>query len=161
MTNELWQCHCQNRGINFFFQQLWQWHCRKWEEKKSYKIYERVKKKVVMSTIFLQHFHNKLHIISYYQFKKICDKLIVAMVLSKLGEKKICENLIVAMPLPKQGNKKKISNCGNGIAENGRKKKIVVAEITCEELKKKNYVYNIFTIFSQQITGNQLLLVKI
>ena len=75
-----------------------------------------------MSTIFLQHFHNKSHIINYYQFKKNCDKLIVAMALPKLGEKKICENLIVAMPLPKQGNKKKISNCGNDIAENGRKK---------------------------------------
>ena len=55
-----------------------------------------------MSTIFLQHFHNKSHVISYYQLKKICDKLIVAMV------------------LPKQGNKKKkFSNCGNDIAENG------------------------------------------
>ena len=59
-----------------------------------------------MSTIFLQHFHNKSHMISYYQFKKICDKLIVAMALPKLGEKKICETLIVAMPLPKQGGKK-------------------------------------------------------
>ena len=40
---------------------------------------------------------------------------------------------IVAMPLPKMGGKK-----------------IVVDEITCEELKKKKcYVYNIFTIFSQ------------
>ena len=61
-----------------------------------------------MFTIFLQHFYNKLHMINYYQFKKICDKLIVAMALPKLGEKKNCENLIVAMPLPKQGNKKKI-----------------------------------------------------
>ena len=34
--------------------------------KKSYEIYERVKKKVVMSTIFLQHFYNKSHMISYY-----------------------------------------------------------------------------------------------
>ena len=33
------------------------------------------------------------------------------------------------MPLPKQGNKKKISNCGNDIAENGRKNKIMVAKI--------------------------------
>ena len=83
-----------------------------------------------MSTIFLQHFHNKSHMISYYQFKKICDKLIVAMALPKLGEKKNCKNLIVAMPLPKQGNKKKtISNCGNDIAENGRKNKIMVAKI--------------------------------
>ena len=42
--------------------------------------------------------------------------------------------------------KKKIGNCGNAIAENGRKKKIVVAEITCEELKKNvlrlQYFYN-------------------
>ena len=54
------------------FQQLWQWHCRKWGEKKSVsEIYGRVKKKCVMSTIFLQHFHNKSHVISYYQFKKI------------------------------------------------------------------------------------------
>ena len=60
-----------------------------------------------MSTIFLQHFYNKSHMISYYQFKKSCDKLIVAMALLKLGEKKNCENIIVAMPLPKQGNKKK------------------------------------------------------
>ena len=58
-------------------------------KKKGYEIYERVKKKVVMSTIFLQHFHNKSHMISYYQFKKICDKLIAAMTLPKLGEKKI------------------------------------------------------------------------
>ena len=43
------------------------------------------------------------------------------------------------------------TNCDNAIAENGRKKKIVVVEITCEELKKKNAT---FTIFSQQITGN-------
>ena len=32
LTNELWQCHCRNRGINFW--QLWQWHCRKWGKKK-------------------------------------------------------------------------------------------------------------------------------
>ena len=60
-----------------------------------------------MSTIFLQNFYNKSYMISYYQFKKFCDKLIVAMALPKLGEKKNCKNLIVAMPLPKQGNKKK------------------------------------------------------
>ena len=68
-----------------------------------------------------------------------------------------CEALkgkpIMAMPLPKQGGKKICGNCGIAIAENGRKKKIVVAEITCEELKKKKcYVYNIFTTFSQKIT---------
>ena len=43
------------------------------------------------------------------------------------------------------------TNCGNAIAENGRKKKIVVAEITCEELKKKSATS---IIFLQQITGD-------
>ena len=78
-------------------------------KKKGSEIYERVKKKKGdMFTIFLKHFHNKSHVISYYQLKKICDKL------------------IVAMPLPKQGGKKNLwqSNCGNGIAEIGRKKKL-------------------------------------
>ena len=76
-----------------------------------------------MSTIFLQHFHNKSHMISHYQLKKNCAKLIVAMVLPKQGEKN-CDKLIVAMPLPKQGGKKNLwqSNCGNGITEIGRKK---------------------------------------
>ena len=37
------------------------------KKKKGYEICERVKKKkVVMSTIFLQQFHNKSHMISYY-----------------------------------------------------------------------------------------------
>ena len=47
------------------------------------------------------------------------------MALPKLGEKKIfCETLIVAMPLPKIGREKKVwdPNCGNGIADIGRKK---------------------------------------
>ena len=44
---------------------------------------------------------------------------------------------IVAMPLPKMGGGKKI----------------VVAEIW-GGIKKKCYVHNIFTIFSQQITGD-------
>ena len=44
--------------------------------------------------------------------------------------------------------KKIYGNYGNAIAENRRKKKIVVVEITYEELKKKKcYVYNIFTTF--------------
>ena len=47
----------------------------------------------------------------------------------KPNDGKIFFLAIVAMPLPKMGGKK-----------------IVVAEITCEELKKKKcYVYNIFT----------------
>ena len=45
----------------------------------------------------------------------------------------------------KKKKKKKVEwNCGNGIAENGRKKKIVVAKITCEELKKKSVTSTIF-----------------
>ena len=42
-------------------------------KKKGSEIYGRVKKKKkgVMFTIFLQHFHNKSHVISYYQLKKI------------------------------------------------------------------------------------------
>ena len=67
-----------------------------------------------MSTIFLQYFHNKSH----YQFKKICDKLI------KKQWEKNCDKLIMAMPLPKQGEKKWQSNCGNDIAEIGRKTKL-------------------------------------
>ena len=45
-------------------------------------------------------------------------------------------------------------NCGNAIAENGRGKKIVVAEIWGGIKKKKCYIHNIFTTFSQQITGD-------
>ena len=39
--------------------------------------------------------------------------------------------------------KKKFGNCGNAIAEMGGKK-IVVAEITCEKLKKKSDTFTIF-----------------
>ena len=59
------------------------------EGKKLRNLLKSKKKKFVMSTIFLQYFHNESHMISYYQFKKNCDKLIVAMALPKLGEKKI------------------------------------------------------------------------
>ena len=129
-------------GYKIFFQQLWQWHCQKWGKKKGYEIYGRVKKtKSAMSTIFLQHFHNKSHVISYYQFKKICDKLIVEMALLKQV-------------------KFFFGNCGNVIAENGRKKKLWLPK-SGEEFKKKYYVHNIFITFLQQITGNQLLLIQI
>ena len=41
-------------------------------KKKGSEIYGRVKKKKGdMFTIFLQHFHNKSHVISYYQLKKL------------------------------------------------------------------------------------------
>ena len=36
------------------------------KKKRYYEICERVKKKVVTFTIFLQHFHNKSPMISYY-----------------------------------------------------------------------------------------------
>ena len=52
----------------------------------------------------------------------------VAMVLPKQERKKNCCNWFVTMPLPKFGGKF-CGNCGNAIAENGWKKKIVVAEI--------------------------------
>ena len=72
-----------------------------------------------MSTKFLQYFHNKSHLISYYQLKKICDKLIVAMVLQKQGKKKLWQ-----------------TNCGNAIAEIGRKKKIVAMALPKQGEKK-------------------------
>ena len=53
-----------------------------------------------------------------------------------------------------RGRKKNCSNCGNAIAENGRENKIVVAEIWEGIKKKKCCVHNIFTTFSQQITGD-------
>ena len=60
--------------------------------------------------------------------------------------------VIVAMTLLKM--EKKIEwNYGNVIAENGRKKKILLPE-SAKKFLKKCYVYNIFIIFSQQITGD-------
>ena len=67
--------------------------------------------------------------------------VIVTMALPKM-KKKI--NGIMAISLPKMGGKKKF-----------------VAEIWEEILKKKYYIHNIFIILSQQITGDQLLLVQI
>ena len=51
-------------------------------------------------------------------------------------------------------NGKKIEwNYGNVIAENERKKKILLPK-SRKKFLKKCYVYNIFIIFSQQITGD-------
>ena len=84
---ELWQWHCRNRRENFFCN----WfvalplpkqgvkkkngNCgnpiaKNGKEKKKWfpKSGEELKKNT-MSTIFLQHFHNKLQVIRYYQFK--------------------------------------------------------------------------------------------
>ena len=61
--------------------------------------------------------------ISYYQFKKICDKLIVAMALPKLGGKKKFLDPNYGNAIAEIGRKKIcFGNCGNGIAENGKKK---------------------------------------
>ena len=69
--------------------ELWQWHCRNRREKKNFnwfvamplpkmggkkkivvvKFWGGIKKKNVTFTIFLQRFHNKSYVISYYQFK--------------------------------------------------------------------------------------------
>ena len=71
----------------------------------------------------------------------------MAMALPKQEGKKIC-NWFVAMPLPKQGVKKKnCGNCGNAILENGKEKKIVVAEIWGGIKKKKKSATS--TIFLQ------------
>ena len=45
-------------------------------------------------------------------------------------------------------------NCGNVIVENGRKKKFWLPKSKEEFKKKKSYVNNIFTTFSQKITGD-------
>ena len=65
LTNELWQCHCRNRGINFFFSNCGNGIAEN-GGKKLRNLRKSKKKKVVMSTIFLQYFHNKSHMISYY-----------------------------------------------------------------------------------------------
>ena len=61
--------------------------------------------------------------------------------IAEIGKKKFVA--IVAMPLPKMGGKK--NGCWN----------------LRRNLKKKCYVHNIFTTFSQQIIGDYLLLVQI
>ena len=79
---ELWQWHCRNRmekknlqlvcgnaiakiGGNFFF---FFGNCAKngKEKKKLFPKSGKELKKSATSTIFLQHFHNKLQVISYY-----------------------------------------------------------------------------------------------
>ena len=65
------------------------------------------------------------------------------MALLKLGEKKILWNPNCGNAIPKIG-KKNCNNCGNGIAENGEKKKWF--QNLGRVKKKKCYVHNIFTI---------------
>ena len=81
------------------------------------------------------------------------------------------------MPLPKQEKKENFffGNCGNGIAENAKKKLNGIMAMSLPKMGgkknllpkfgkkflKKCYVHNIFIILSQQIIGDQLLLVQI
>ena len=66
---QLRQCHCRNRGKKrkFFFGNCGNGIAENGKKKKKsgFEISGRVKKSI-MSTIFLQHFHNKSHVISYY-----------------------------------------------------------------------------------------------
>ena len=82
-------------------------------EKKNYEICERVKKKKLSRP---QYFYNKSHVINYYLFKKICDKLIVAMALPKLGKKnqvqlthcKLKYNILILKWCKQKQKKKKV-----------------------------------------------------
>ena len=81
------------------------------------------------------------------------------------------------MSLSKQKKKIFFGNCGNDIAENGKKKNLngimamsfskmggkkkILLPKSRKKFLKKCYVHNIFIIFSQQITGDQLLLIQI
>ena len=66
--NQLWQYHCQNRGRKNKLWQLWQCITEIGEEKKIVvtQIWGGIKKISATSIIFLQYFHNKSHMISYY-----------------------------------------------------------------------------------------------
>ena len=70
-----------------------------------------------------QYFYN-IFTIKLLLVKKICDKLIMAMALPKLGEKKNLWDPNCGNAIAEIGRKKKcFGNCGNGIAENGKKNK--------------------------------------
>ena len=59
------------------------------EKKSGSEIWVRVKKKIVMSTIFLQHFYNKSYVISYYQFKKILLQTNCGNGIAEIGKKNL------------------------------------------------------------------------
>ena len=63
----LWQCHCRNRRVKKNFGNCEKPIAENGKEKKKWfpKSGEELKKNT-MSTIFLQHFHNKLQVIRYY-----------------------------------------------------------------------------------------------
>ena len=81
---------------------------------------------------------------TYHFLKKKNVKWICGNDITEIGGKKNCCNWFEAMPLPKQGGKF-CGNCGNAIAENGRKKKQWLPK-SGKELKKKvlrpQYFYN-------------------
>ena len=63
----LWQCHCRNRGVKKKIGNCGNPIAENGKEKKKWfpKSGEELKKSA-MSTIFLQHFYNKLQVIRYY-----------------------------------------------------------------------------------------------
>ena len=70
-----------------------------------------------------QYFYN-IFTIKLLLVKKICDKLIMAMALPKLGEKKNLWDPNYGNAIAEIGRKFFFfGNCGNGIAENEKKKK--------------------------------------
>ena len=74
---------------------------------------------------------------------------IVAMALPKQdGKKNFAIGLWQCHCRNKEVKKKNFGNCGNPIAENGKEKKKWFPK-SWEELKKRCYVHNIFTTFSQ------------
>ena len=65
--NQLWQCHCRNRRVKKKIVAIVAMPLLKMGEKKIVaEIWGGIKKKSVTFTIFLQHFHNKSQVISYY-----------------------------------------------------------------------------------------------
>ena len=104
------QCHCRNRGIKFFFFSNCDNGIAKNGKKKWFRNLQKSKKQVSCP----QYFHNKSHIISYYQLKKIVTTN-CGNVIAEIGKKNLwqyhCRNreknksdkLLEAIALPKQG----------------------------------------------------------
>ena len=63
---ELWQWHCRNRGVKKKIGNCGNPIVENGKEKKWFPKSGEELKKSATSTIFLQHFHNKLQVIRYY-----------------------------------------------------------------------------------------------
>ena len=71
LTNELWQCHCRNRGINFFFSYCGNGIIENWGKKKLRNLWKSKKKKLSCPQYFYKIFtinHTWLVIISSKKF---------------------------------------------------------------------------------------------